>query len=147
MAVIPLANKLYESEAQLSFDLFDCFGTVSWMRMARHNVGAAKINGSFVRFNNPGESDIRCILNYAPNHGRHFWIECKVFEKWLKEKQSKKGREHLEEQQNFRDMITDMGGIACQVFQVSDVFAILASVGVPDNILQAVYDNWKGRNP
>ncbi len=140
-----ITSKIYENESQLNFDIFDMFGSVPWMKMARHNVGAAKIKDYFVRFNNPGESDIRCILNFGASRGRHFWIECKVYEKWLKEKQSKKGRQHLEEQQAFRDMITSMGGLACQVFQVSDVFTVLNCAGVPDDVLEEVYLNWKRR--
>ncbi len=137
----------YTSEAQVNHDIQDFFGALSWMKITRNTVGAAKIADAFVTFGlGTGSADWVGILNCpeAGIVGRVIGIEAKEYKRWLKEKQSVKGQKHLAEQAAWREMIIRMGGIAIQAFQVGDIAVELLRVGVPVEWIEMAHERWAG---
>ncbi len=95
------------SEAQIQFEILAAWGAHPRLRMWRQNTGAAKINGSWVKFGVKGCPDILGLM--APT-GRLLGIEVKAA----------KGHQS-EDQERFERILTTFGGLYVLARSVADV--------------------------
>ena len=104
------------TEARVQHDILLAWGCHPMLRIARINVGAAKIRGTFVRFGVPGTAD---IVGLMLPHGRMLQIECKT----ATGKQRKA-------QEVMQRVITRWGGLYIVARSVQDVDQALAAIGI-----------------
>lgn len=101
-------------ERDIQNDILRAFGTRSWLRLWRANVGVARIGCRVVRFGVPGQADLTGIL---PG-GRRLEIEAK----------SPDGVQ-TQDQRNYQLMIERFGGLYVLARSVDDVRRALARAG------------------
>ena len=103
------------TEKQIQNFIIREFGTKSWLRIWRANVGVARINRRVVRFGIPGQADLTGILY----DGRRVEIEIK----------SATGRQ-TQDQKNFQAIIEKFNGIYILARSINDVYEQLGAHGV-----------------
>lgn len=104
------------SEAQIQYDILIAWGAHPRLRIWRQNTGAAKINGSWVKFGVKGCPDILGLM--APS-GRLLGIEVKT----ATGKQS-------DDQKRFQAILEKWGGLYVLARSVGDVDRALGAVDI-----------------
>ena len=103
------------AEKQIQNEIIREFGTKSWIRIWRQNVGVAHIGNRAIKFGISGQADLTGVLS----NGRRIEIEVK----------SPTGRQ-TEDQRNFQEIITRFNGIYILAHSVKDVYEKLAAYGI-----------------
>ena len=103
------------TEKQIQNSILREFGTKSWLRIWRANVGVARINRRVVRFGIPGQADLTGILF----DGRRVEIEIK----------SATGQQS-QDQKNYQKLIERFNGIYILARSINDVYEQLGAHGV-----------------